>query len=601
MPVYGEKGMDILTPVQIFTAAASMLGGLALFLYGMNTMSDSLSRLAGGVLDRVLNAITKNKFFAFIFGTVITAVVQSSSAVTVLTVGLVNSKIIELGQAVGLIVGANLGTTATSWLLSLNSVGGESFIRTLIKPSTFSPFLAVIGLEMSSLARSDKNKNIGSTLLGFGVMMIGMNVMSQAVSPLGKLPELQNLLMGSSNPIPAFLFAVLFTMIVQSSDATVGIIQAFSVTLFINFGTALPLICGAQVGTCITALLSSMGASNSGKRTAILNLYYNLLKVIPFMIIFYLINSIFNFSFLDSSVGGIGIPLVHSLINVIGAAVWLTMSKLLVFLVNKTIPMDKTEKEEQENILTILDPLLIRNPKFALEQTDNAVRMLAKTTQDCFVLFRKPSERSDDAVERIRSYCRRTKNYREQIDKYLADISVNNVNPSDASYIAFLSGAAASFYRISVMSAKTVDVLNKASESDVFSSDYEKKELLLFGSAINEILDITVRGFGKKTLSLAAMIRIYREVITEMNDKVKKRRIIQMHGSYGKQEDSELFAELYHIREQIIDDCDSVADELIRYLTSTGKADLADIEIDDAKRAVIQNLFLDKFEILETE
>ena len=310
-----------MTAIEKLTIIASMLGGLALFMTGMDTLSNSLTALTGGTLNRVIGRITKNRFLAFLFGAVVTAVVQSSSAITVLSVGLVNSGLIALSKAAGLIIGANLGTTATAWILSLNSISGESLLLTIIKPSFFSPFLGVIGVAMRMFGRSEKKKNLGSVLLGFSIMMIGMNLMSQAVSPLREVPAIKNALVSFSNPFLGFAVACGFAVLIQSSDAVIGIVQAFALSIGITFGMSIPLICGAQVGTCVTAMLSSLGTSNNGKRTAFLNLYYNLLKTIPFLVIFYLLNSIFGFSFLEREVGGTGIPIFHTLLNILGSAI----------------------------------------------------------------------------------------------------------------------------------------------------------------------------------------------------------------------------------------------------------------------------------------
>ncbi len=370
--------------MDVLSIITSMLGGLALFLFGMNTMSDSLQTVSGGLMDGIVGFIKKNRIFAFLFGTIITALVQSSSAITVLSVGLVNSAIIELTQAIGLIIGANLGTTATAWLLSLNSIDGESLILTLMKPSTFAPFLAIIGVGIVMFTKTEKKKNVGTAIVGFSVMMIGMNLMSQGVAPLKEAPEIQEILVSFTNPILGFLVAMLFAMIVQSSDAVVGIVQAFALTVGITYGMAIPLVCGAQVGTCITALISSLGTSKNGKRTALLNLYYNLLKTIPFLLIFYLLNYLLSFGFLEEAVGGVGIPMFHTLVNVIGAIIWLPLAKVIIFLAEKTIPYSDAEKEEQAGKLTMLDEYLLKTPEIALKQTDTAVEMLAKTSRDAF-------------------------------------------------------------------------------------------------------------------------------------------------------------------------------------------------------------------------
>ena len=260
-----------MTTIEILLLISSMLGGLALFLSGMSTMSDSLAAMTGGSLSRLIGKVTKNRFLAFLFGAVMTALVQSASATTVLTVGLVNSGMIEFSKAIGLIIGANLGTTATAWILSLNAIGGQSLLMTIIKPSFFSPFLAAAGVVLTMFCRTRKKKDIGTALLGFATMMIGMNLMSQAVAPLREIPAITEVLVSLSNPVLGFLFACAFAMLVQSSDAVIGIVQAFALSVGITYGMAIPLICGAQVGTCVTSLISSLGTSNNGKRTALLN------------------------------------------------------------------------------------------------------------------------------------------------------------------------------------------------------------------------------------------------------------------------------------------------------------------------------------------
>ena len=402
-----------MSAVSIFLIIATMVGGLALFMFGMNIMSKALSSLTGGALDNLLGIVTKNRFTAFLFGTCLTAIVQSSSTVSVLTVGLVNSGIIQLHQAVGLLIGGGLGSTATAWLLSLNALDGESLIMTIVKPSSFSPFLAIVGVAITMFAKKEKTVNIGYTLLGFAVMMIGMNLMSQGVAPLRELPAMQAALMSVSNPIVGFLVACGITVLIQSSDATVGMVQAIALSVCVTYGMAIPLICGAQVGTCVTAMISSLGTSNNGKRTALMNLYYALMKVIPFMILFYAADSIWHFSFLEGAVGGIGIPFCHSLINLFGAAIWIPFGGLIIFLANKTIPFSEEEKQAQENVLTMLDDNLLRNSSIALDQTDRAVGKLAATVGETMQLL---LQYDSDNEKKTRILLERVRQYRDQID-----------------------------------------------------------------------------------------------------------------------------------------------------------------------------------------
>ncbi len=589
-----------MSATEVFTIIASMLGGLALFLFGMSTMSDSLSSMTGGALDRIIGIITKNKWLAFAFGTLMTAVVQSSSAITVLAVGLVNSGIIALTKAIGLVIGANLGTTATAWLLSLNAIDGESLLLTIIKPSSFSPFLAIIGVAMMMFTRSDTKKKIGSALLGFAVMMIGMNLMSQAVAPLREVPALQKMLVGFSNPVWGFLFAAAFTMLIQSSDATVGIIQAFALSMGITYGMAIPLVCGAQLGTCITSILSSVGTSNNGKRTALLNLYYNLFKTVPFMLIFYALNHVLQFSVLEKSVGGIGIPLFHTLINLLGAAVWLPLSNVIVSLAEKTIPFSAEEKEEQANVLTILDPILLSSPRFALEQADKAVQMLAETAEEAFATVRT-FDAEKGFEESVRVLCRRIERYRDQIEKYLTDITMNSMEPELASRVSLLTNANTAFGSIGPLVLRILDFYHEIVSSKNRLPESDRTESRVLGSAINEIITVTVTGFELKSATLYETIQLYREEIMEMGDQIKKRRIVRMHEEIGRMSMSTLFTDICYTEEQLIDYCDMVADALIKYSRQEGKEETLSKEMLDKKRQQIKALFRDKYSMLNLE
>ncbi len=589
-----------MTAVQIFTIIASMLGGLALFLFGMSTMSDSLSSMTGGVLDRIIGMITKNRWMAFAFGTIMTAIVQSSSAITVLAVGLVNSGIIALAQAIGLVIGANLGTTATAWLLSLNGIEGQSLLMTLIKPSSFSPFLAIIGVAMVMFTHSDKKKKVGSALLGFAVMMIGMNLMSQAITPLREVPALQKMLVGFSNPLLGFLFAAAFTMLIQSSDATVGIVQAFAMSMDITYGMAIPLVCGAQLGTCITSILSSVGTSNNGKRTALLNLYYNLFKTVPFLLIFYAINHVMRFSFLGQAVDGVDIPLFHTLVNLIGAAVWLPLSNVIVSLTNRTIPFSAEEKEEQANVLTMLDPILLSTPRIALEQAEKAVLQLAETAEEAFSVFR--NQNTEHGFEKtVQTLCRRIERYRDQIEKYITDISLNCVEPGLASQVTLLTNANTAFSNIGMQVSKILDIYKEIQASGTSPSDSDKTEIHVFGSAISEIIAITVTGFELKSASLYETIQLYREEISEMGETVKRRHIRRMHREEGRKTLSTLFFDICYTEEQLIDSCDMMADALIKFSKQEGNVDKLSKEAVEKKRQQIKALFQDKYSILHLE
>ncbi len=583
--------------VEILTVLASMIGGLALFLFGMNTMSKSLSSMTGGGLDRLLHVVTKNRFTGFLFGTGLTAIVQSSSAVSVLTVGLVNSGILKLKQAIGLLIGGGLGSTATAWLLSLNALDGESVLMTITKPSFFAPFLAIIGVLITMFAKKEKVKSIGFALVGFSVMMIGMNLMSQGVAPLKELPELQSMLMSFQNPFIGFLFSVLFTMLIQSSDATIGIVQAFALSVGVNFGMAIPLICGAQVGTCITALVSSLGTSNNGKRTALMNLYYSLLKVIPFMLLFYGLNALLHFSFLDSSVGAIGIPFVHSAINVFGACLWIPGGSLIVAMANRTIPYSDEEKRAQENVLTMLDQNLLSNSSIALSQTDKAVVRMAETVEEA---MESMVAYDPEKVHTTRILLERISSFRDQIENYITKLSANTADTKDTAFIMLLTNSCTAFGEIGVIAGNIVSSLERFIESGGLEriQEEDRTEIRMLGSTIREIIEFTAHGYETKNATLSGMIQLGREELAGMSEILKKRHLRRIHGEKGRMYSSTAFTDLFYTQERLVDYCDIIADSLIRYAQAAGTIKAPTAEQTEQARNTIRELFKDKYEIL---
>ena len=587
-----------MTLMEIFKIVTSMLAGLALFLTGMDNLSESLTMMTGGALNRLIGKVTKNRFFAFLFGTVVTALVQSSSAITVLSVGLVNSGMIELGNAIGLIIGSNLGTTATAWILSLNAIGGESFLMTIIKPSTFSPYLAIIGVAMTMFCRSEKAKNIGSVMLGFAVMMIGMNLMSQAVSPLREVPAIQNTLVSFTHPLLGFLFACLFALLIQSSDAVIGIVQAFALSMGITFGMAIPLVCGAQVGTCITALVSSLGSSNNGKRTALLNLYYNLLKTIPIMIIFYVLNSFFRFSFMENNVGGIGIPVFHTFVNLLGSIIWLPLAGLIVSMANRTIPLSDREKEEQANVLTMLDKNLLGTPEIALEQADRAVILLSETVGNAFlaVIDLKNDPEQD---ETIRLLCDRAKQYRNQIDDYLTEISGQELTHKNRASLTLLLSCSTAFGRMGNIAERILEIFNKITVPPEVKTESYNMAVRVLGESIYEILQLTITGFTARTTNVSQTIQYYREEVMELGTIIKRRYVRKLHEAGRDEEYSTLYTDISYEQEQLIDYCDMIADALIRYNTELGENKQTAAVSDERVRNQVHELFRDKYEVLK--
>ena len=586
-----------MTFVEAFMIVTSMLAGLALFLAGMNKLSDSLTMLTGGALNRFIGKLTNNWFFAFLFGTLVTAMVQSSSAITVLSVGLVNSGMIELSNAISLIIGSNLGTTMTAWVLSLNAIDGQSFLMTLIKPSTFSPFLAIIGVAMTMFCKSEKKKSIGSVLLGFAIMMIGMNLMSQAVAPLREIPAIQNTLVSFSNPFMGFLFACFFAMLIQSSDAVIGILQAFALSMGITFGMAIPLVCGAQVGTCITALLSSLGASNNGKRTALLNLYYNLFKTIPFLVIFYTLNKFLDFAFLSANVGGVGIPVFHTLVNLLGCVIWLPLSKVIVSLAQRTIPLSEREKEEQANTLTMLDENLMRTPGIALEQADRAVKLLSETVEDAFLHVTDMRDSAENA-EAVRILCTRIQQYHNQIDTYLAELSEKELSRRDRASLMLLQSSNTAFGRMGKIAERLLEMLNKIGDAPGAETDSYNMSVRILGESISEILQLTIMGFTARTNTISQTIMYYREEVSELSAIIKRQYIRKMHEEGRDDAGGTLYTDIFYEQEQLIDYCDMIADALIRYDKETAESKRPAAASGTRTRQQVHELFRDKFDAL---
>ena len=365
----------------------SMIGGLSLFLYGMSTMGDALSKMAGGKLEIILEKLTSKRIFAVLLGAAVTAIIQSSSATTVMVVGFVNSGIMQLSQAVGIIMGANVGTTITSWLLSLTGIQGSSVWIKLLKPSSFSPILAAVGIILTMSGKDEsKKKDVGSILLGFAVLMFGMETMSGAVSGLADNTAFTGMMTAFSNPLLGMAVGAILTAVIQSSSASVGILQALCSTGAVHYSVALPIIMGQNIGTCVTSIISSVGASKNARRAAMVHLYFNLIGTILFMSVFYTLNGFIDFGFLESSANAAGIAMIHSLFNIGATILLFPFSSYLVKLAEITIP-EKAQpvKEDAENKITI-DERFLERPAFAMEICRQKVYEMAEVSKKAIIL-----------------------------------------------------------------------------------------------------------------------------------------------------------------------------------------------------------------------
>lgn len=370
-----------------FFGVLTMLGGLALFLYGMETMGKGLEKLSGGRLERILEKLTSNPIKAVLLGAGVTAIIQSSSATTVMVVGFVNSGIMKLTQAVGIIMGANIGTTVTSWLLSLTGIESGNFFVQLLKPTSFSPVLALIGVCFIMFSKKEKKKDAGTIMIGFAILMTGMETMSGAVKPLANVPEFTGILTMFSNPVLGMIAGAVLTAIIQSSSASVGILQALCATGAVNFSTALPIIMGQNIGTCVTAMLSGIGASKNAKRAALVHLYFNIIGTVIFMIVFYTINAVVHFSFLGTAASAMGIAVIHSSFNIAATIMLLPFGSGLVKLACLTIPEEKKKapvQNQEKDAFRLLDQRFLDTPAFAVEQCRQTTIQMAKLARECF-------------------------------------------------------------------------------------------------------------------------------------------------------------------------------------------------------------------------
>lgn len=551
-----------MSSLEVFSLIAGLIGGLALFLYGMNIMSDGLTKAAGGKLESTLSKITSNRVVAYFFGIAVTALVQSSSASTVMVVGLVNSGIMTLREAVNIILGANLGTTFTAWLLSLNAISSENFLINMFKPTSFTPFLALIGIAFLMFSHSDKKKNVGTILLGFSVLMFGMDMMSDAVSPLKDVPAFQSFLVHFSNPLIGLLVGTGFTMIIQSSAATIGVVQALSASVAINYGMAIPVVIGAEIGTCITAILSSFGANKNGKRTALMHLYFNLIKAAVFMTVFYTLNAILHFAFLQDQAGMVGIASVHTLVNVIATPLMLPFSGILVDLALKTIPIDEKEREEQESEkgITTLDPRFISNPSFALEQSKQAASDMAGFAKEslgkAISLLTSYNQETAEEVEKLEEKVDR---YEDQLGSYLVKISAHHLSTQESHTLSILLHCISDFERISDHALNVMQIAERMHANNRSFSDRALEELNVFTDAVQDIMNTSVLVFQNNDLKLARTVEPLEEVIDGLHMEVKRRHIRRLRKGKCTIELGFDLSDLGTDFERISDHCSNIA------------------------------------------
>lgn len=542
--------------LNIFT----LLGGLALFLFGMSTMSNGLEKTAGGKLEKILRKMTDKPIKALILGAGITATIQSSSAVTVMLVGLVNSGIMQLGQAIGVIMGSNIGTTVTAWLLSLAGIESDNIFVSLLKPSSFSPIVAFIGILLIMVAKKQKLKDIGSICMGFAVLMFGMEFMSDSMSPLAEMEEFRNLMVMFNNPLLGLAVGVIMTAIIQSSSATVGILQALSLTGALSYNMAIPIIMGQNIGTCITAVISSIGVSKNAKRVSVVHVYFNLIGTAILLSAFYGANAVFDFAFADSSIDPAGIAVVHSIFNIVTTVVLFPFSKQLEKLAVKTVK-DKNEKTKE----TFIDDRLLGTPALAVSECRNyTVEMGKKAIETLLDSVSLVSEFDSKLAESVVENEGILDNYEDKLGTFLVKVSAQELTNEDSNTVSTLLHAIGDFERIGDHAVNIMKTAKEINEKGISFSDEAKKELAVAENAIREILEITRIAFSENKPEIALEVEPLEQVIDGLLKKIKSRHISRLTDGNCTIELGFILSDLITNYERVSDHCSNIAVCVIR-------------------------------------
>ncbi|MBR6684058.1 MAG: Na/Pi cotransporter family protein [Firmicutes bacterium] len=529
-----------------------LVGGLALFLYGMDVMGKSLEKQAGGKLQSILAKLTANPLKGFLLGAAVTAIIQSSSATTVMVVGFVNSGIMQLRQAIGIIMGANVGTTVTSWLLSLTGIEGSSIFVQLLKPSSFTPILALIGIIMRM---TKKKEDVGTILLGFAVLMFGMDAMSAAVKPLANVPEFTQLLTVFTNPILGVLMGALLTAIIQSSSASVGILQALSVTGAITYGNALPIIMGQNIGTCVTAMLSSIGANKNARRAAIVHLYFNIIGVVVFLVLFYAINAIVNLPFVTEPIGAMGIAVIHTCFNVLATAVMLPFTKGLEKLAYLTIRDDHKEQKVE-----LLDERLFTTPGVAVARSNELTQQMAHLAKDTLMKAVSLTAHYDPAVvQEVTQQENQLDSYEDKLGTYLVRLSQRELTPADSRQVSQLLHSISDLERIGDHAANIVYPL----ERQPAFSEAAQGQLDKLYAAIEEILTMTVDAFAHDDARLAKRIEPLEQVVDEMTTTIRNQHIERLKQGKCTIDAGIVLLDILTNMERVADHCSNIASAMI--------------------------------------
>lgn len=543
-----------MTSTQILLMAAELLGGLAFFLYGMSTLSDGLENVAGGALEKTLKKVTKNQFLSFFLGAGITIAIQSSSAMTVMLIGLVNSGIVEFCDTFGMIMGSNVGTTLTAWLLSLTGISGDNFFLTILKPMTFAPILAFVGILLRMVSKQDKKKNIGLILIGFAVLMTGMDFMSNSMSAVREMEGFKDLLFAFSSPMVALLISMLFTGVIQSSAATIGIVQALALTGSITYEMAIPLVLGANIGTCITALISSFGTNKNAKRVVAMHIYVNVIGSVLCLIFLY-IAEFAGVAFIKSPVSMIGVAMIHTLFNFVNTIILVPFRKAIIRLCELTV-----KKNNGKTHTVFLDERLFNNTALAVSECHRLTSEMAEHARESLLKSISVISKYDSqTVEFIRENEELIDKYEDKLGTYLVRLSNNEQSENTAHSIARMLHSIGDFERIGDHALNICKVAEEMHDKNIHFSSDAMNEIGVITSAVTEILNMTIDSFVNDDIEQASHVEPLEQVIDKLNKELKARHINRLQNGECTIELGFIFTDLLTNYERVSDHCSNIA------------------------------------------
>ena len=541
----------------------TLLGGLAFFLFGMHVMSSGLERLAGGRLEQVLKKMTSNTFKSFLLGLGITAAIQSSSAVTVMLVGLVNSGLMEIGQTVGVIMGSNIGTTVTAWILSLSEINSANPFVNLLNPSNLSPIIALVGILLIMFSHKNKKKDAGSICIGFAVLMAGMNMMGSAVSPLADSPAFVSFMTAFRNPILGVLAGAVFTAIIQSSSASVGILQALSLTGSITYGIAIPIIMGQNIGTCVTALISSIGVNKNARKVSVIHITFNLIGTLLFLCVIYGVNLLYPLEFLSDTISPLGIAISHSIFNIVTTAILFPFTKQLEKIANFVIRTESGSKKSSKAPV-FLDERLLNTPSFAASECNNLTVKMARTAQDNILLALRMLQNYDKKqVEKVLKTENDLDTYEDRLGSFLVKLSGKELSDSDSRTTSKLLHCIGDLERIGDHAVNLVKSADEIHEKGISFSSEARKELTTLTRALEEILALTTEAFETDNVETAKKVEPLEQAIDFITSEIKSRHVRRLQNGECTIETGFILSDLLNNYERVSDHCSNIAVAII--------------------------------------